>query len=114
LPIAVVLTVPIAALGALTLSRRRRLANDVYFQPGLVTLMGPSAENAIPICEFALERVRAGVAAREAAIEVAGLRLRAMVMTSLAFGFGCVPLATCTGRSPPELIGLIVAPKNGC
>jgi multidrug efflux pump len=103
LPIAVVLTVPIAVLGALLLTWIVGLQNDVYFQVGLVTLVGLSAKNAILICEFAIERVRAGMAPREAAIEAAGLRLRAIVMTSLAFGLGCVPLAIATGPGANSL-----------
>jgi multidrug efflux pump len=103
LPIAVVLTVPIAVLGALLLTWIVGLENDVYFQVGLVTLVGLSAKNAILICEFAIERVRAGMAPREAAIEAAGLRLRAIVMTSLAFGLGCVPLAIATGPGANSL-----------
>jgi multidrug efflux pump subunit AcrB len=81
----------------------RGLDNDVYFQVGLVTLVGLSAKNAILICEFALERVRAGMPAREAAIEAAGLRFRAIVMTSLAFGLGCVPLALASGPGANSL-----------
>ena len=103
LPIAVVLTVPIAVLGALLLTWIVGLENDVYFQVGLVTLVGLSAKNAILICEFAIERVHAGMAPREAAIEAAGLRLRAIVMTSLAFGLGCVPLAIATGPGANSL-----------
>ena len=93
LPVAVVLTVPFAVLGALGLTWVLGLENDVYFQVGLVTLVGLAAKNAILICEFAIERVRHGMAVREAAIEAAGLRLRAIVMTSFAFILGCVPLA---------------------
>ncbi|MEP7276286.1 MAG: efflux RND transporter permease subunit, partial [Betaproteobacteria bacterium] len=103
LPIAVVLTVPIAVLGALALTWVVGLENDVYFQVGLVTLVGLSAKNAILICEFAIERVHAGMAPREAAIEAAGLRLRAIVMTSLAFGLGCVPLALASGPGANSL-----------
>jgi multidrug efflux pump len=102
-PVAVVLTVPIAILGALLLTWVRGLENDVYFQVGLITLVGLSAKNAILICEFAIERVRHGQAAKEAAIEAAGLRLRAIVMTSLAFGLGCVPLAIATGPGANSL-----------
>ncbi|HEX9182969.1 MAG TPA: efflux RND transporter permease subunit, partial [Burkholderiales bacterium] len=102
-PIAVVLTVPIAILGALLLTWARGLDNDVYFQVGLVALVGLSAKNAILICEFALERVRAGMAVKEAALEAAGLRLRAIVMTSLAFGLGCVPLAIASGPGANSL-----------
>ncbi len=103
LPIAVLLTVPIAILGALLLTWVRGLENDVYFQVGLVTLVGLSAKNAILICEFAIERVRDGMAIREAALEAAGLRLRAIVMTSLAFGLGCVPLAIASGPGANSL-----------
>jgi multidrug efflux pump len=103
LPIAVVLTVPIAILGALLLTWVRGLENDVYFQVGLVTLVGLSAKNAILICEFAIEKVHAGMSAKQAAIEAAGLRLRAIVMTSLAFGLGCVPLALASGPGANSL-----------
>ncbi len=103
LPIAVVLTVPIAILGALLLTWLFGLENDVYFQVGLITLVGLSAKNAILICEFAIERVHQGMSAREAAIEAASSRLRAIVMTSLAFGLGCVPLAIATGPGANSL-----------
>ncbi len=103
LPIAVVLTVPFAVLGALLLTWLLGLENDVYFQVGLVTLVGLSAKNAILICEFAIERVRHGMPPREAAIEAAGLRLRAIVMTSFAFILGCVPLAIATGPGANSL-----------
>ena len=103
LPIAVVLTVPFAVLGALLLTWVLRLENDVYFQVGLVTLVGLAAKNAILICEFAIERVHKGMAPREAAIEAAGLRLRAIVMTSFAFILGCVPLALASGPGANSL-----------
>ncbi|MDH5342864.1 MAG: multidrug efflux RND transporter permease subunit [Betaproteobacteria bacterium] len=103
LPVGVVLTVPIAVLGALIITWLAGLQNDVYFQVGLVTLVGLSAKNAILISEFAIERVHSGMAPREAAIEAAGLRLRAIVMTSLAFGLGCVPLAIATGPGANSL-----------
>ena len=79
------------------------LENDVYFQVGLVTLVGLSAKNAILICEVAIEHVHAGMAVREAALEAARARLRAIVMTSLAFGLGCVPLAIATGPGANSL-----------
>jgi multidrug efflux pump len=103
LPIAVVLTVPFAVLGALLLTWVLGLENDVYFQVGLVTLVGLAAKNAILICEFAIEKVHHGVAPREAAIEAAGLRLRAIVMTSFAFILGCVPLAIASGPGANSL-----------
>jgi len=103
LPIGVVLSVPFAVLGALFLTWLLGLENDVYFQVGLVTLVGLAAKNAILISEFAIERVRNGMAVREAAIEAAGLRLRAIVMTSFAFVLGCVPLAIATGPGANSL-----------
>jgi len=68
-----------------------------------VTLVGLSAKNAILICEFAIERVHHGMAPKEAAVEAAGLRLRAIVMTSFAFILGCVPLAIATGPGANSL-----------
>ena len=103
LPVAVVLTVPIAIAGALLLTWALGLQNDVYFQVGLVTLVGLSAKNAILICEVAIEHVRAGMAVQQAALEAARARLRAIVMTSLAFGLGCVPLAIATGPGANSL-----------
>jgi len=103
LPVAVVLTVPFAIFGALLLTWMRGLENDVYFQVGLVTLVGLAAKNAILIVEFAIERVHKGMAIREAAIEAAGLRLRAILMTSFAFILGCVPLATASGPGANSL-----------
>ena len=103
LPLAVVLTVPVAILGALLLTWVRGLENDVYFQVGLVTLVGLSAKNAILICEVAIEHVRHGMAVREAALEAARARIRAIVMTSLAFGLGCVPLAIASGPGANSL-----------
>ena len=97
------LTVPIAIFGALLLTWLLGLENDVYFQVGLITLVGLSAKNAILICEFAVELVHKGMAVRDAAIEAAKLRLRAIVMTSLAFGLGCVPLAIATGPGANSL-----------
>jgi len=79
------------------------LENDVYFQVGMVTLVGLSAKNAILICEVAIEKVHHGMGAREAAIEAAGMRLRAIVMTSFAFILGCVPLAIATGPGANSL-----------
>src|SRR5512137_480128 len=103
LPLAVVLTVPIAVLGALLLTWVRGLENDVYFQVGLVTLVGLSAKNAILICEVAIEHVRAGMSVVDAALQAAQARIRAIVMTSLAFGLGCVPLAIASGPGANSL-----------
>jgi hydrophobe/amphiphile efflux-1 (HAE1) family protein len=103
LPLAVLLTVPVAILGALLLTWALGLENDVYFQVGLVTLVGLSAKNAILICEVAIEHVHAGMPVLQAALEASRARLRAIVMTSLAFGLGCVPLAIATGPGANSL-----------
>jgi HAE1 family hydrophobic/amphiphilic exporter-1/multidrug efflux pump len=93
LPIAVVLSVPFALLGALLAVWLRGQHNDIYFQVGLVTLIGLSAKNAILIVAFAAHNVRAGMGVIEAAILAARQRFRPIVMTSFAFIFGVMPLA---------------------
>ncbi|MBE0583922.1 MAG: multidrug efflux RND transporter permease subunit [Desulfofustis sp.] len=103
LPLSVVLSVPFAVCGALLMTWLLGLQNDVYFQVGLVTLVGLSAKNAILIVEFAAENVRAGLSTAEAAVEAARLRLRPIVMTSLAFILGCVPMAIATGAGANSL-----------
>jgi hydrophobe/amphiphile efflux-1 (HAE1) family protein len=97
LPLAVILIVPFALLGALAAVATRGLANDVFFQIGLVTLIGLGAKNAILIVEFAAQRREAGLSVREAALEAARLRLRPIIMTAMAFILGVVPLAVSTG-----------------
>jgi len=97
LPFAVVLAVPFALFGALVAIWLRGLNNDVYFQIGLVTLIGLASKNAILIVEFAVLKRREGLSAMEAAAEAAKLRFRPIVMTSLAFILGCVPLAISSG-----------------
>ena len=97
LPLAVITAVPFAVFGAVLAIFLRGLENDVYFQIGLVTLIGLSAKNAILIVEFAAQRMREGLSVSEAAIEGARLRFRPIVMTSLAFILGVLPLAISTG-----------------
>ena len=97
LPLAVLTAVPFAVLGALVAIWLRGLDNDVYFQIGLVTLIGLAAKNAILIVEFAAQRHRHGLSVYDAALEAARLRFRPIVMTSLAFVLGVLPLATSTG-----------------
>ncbi len=97
LPIVVILSVPFAVLGALLATWIRGIENDLYFQVGLVTLIGLAAKNAILIVEFAVMKVEEGLSAAEAAVEAAKLRFRPIVMTSLAFTFGVLPLAVSTG-----------------
>ncbi len=97
LPLAVVTAVPFAVFGAIVAIWLRGIENDIYFQVGLVTLIGLSAKNAILIVEFALERYRAGMSAYDSAIEAARLRFRPIIMTSLAFILGVLPLAISSG-----------------
>ncbi|MCF0247938.1 MAG: efflux RND transporter permease subunit, partial [Synergistes sp.] len=97
LPFAVVLSIPFALFGAFLATLLRGLANDLYFQVALVTLIGLSAKNAILIVEFAIDEYRAGKPLLEAAIDAAHLRFRPIVMTSLAFILGVLPLAVSTG-----------------
>ncbi len=97
LPIAILLAVPFGTLGALIAVWIRGLENDVYFQIGLVTLIALAAKNAILIVEFAIIRRKQGLSVREAAIEAAKQRFRAILMTSLTFIFGVLPLVTSTG-----------------
>jgi multidrug efflux pump len=103
MPLGVVLSVPFAVCGALLLTWICGLENDVYFQVGLVTLVGLAAKNAILIIEFAAENLRAGMSTTEAAVEAARMRLRPIVMTSLAFILGCVPMAIATGAGANSL-----------
>lgn len=96
-PFAVILAVPFGILGALLAVWLRGLTNDIYFQIGLVTLIGLAAKNAILIVEFANERYSAGMPLGEAALEAARLRFRPIIMTSLAFILGVVPLVLASG-----------------
>ncbi len=97
LPFAVILAVPFAVLGAFLAVWLRGLYNDLYLQIGLVTLVGLAAKNAILIVEFAAHLHREGMGLAEAAVEAARLRFRPIVMTSLAFILGVLPLALSTG-----------------
>ena len=97
LPLAVLTSVPFGVLGALIATYARGLSNDVYFQVALVTLIGLSAKNAILIVEFAVDAWREGLSIPVAALRASRLRFRPIVMTSLAFIFGVLPLAFSTG-----------------
>lgn len=97
LPFAVIMVVPFALFGAISANFLRGLSNDVYFQIALVTLIGLSCKNAILIVEFAAMIHREGKDIMHAAAEAARLRFRPIVMTSLAFILGCMPLATSHG-----------------
>ncbi len=97
LPVAVLTAVPFGVFGAITATWMRDLSNDVYFQVALVTLVGLAAKNAILIVEFAVEAWRAGKSLDVAAMHASRLRFRPIIMTSLAFIMGCVPLAISAG-----------------
>lgn len=97
LPIAVVLAVPYAVLGAMCAIWIRGTPNDIYFQIGLMVLVGLTAKNAILIVEVAAQKLEEGKGPFTAAIEAAGLRFRPILMTSLAFVLGVVPLILATG-----------------
>ncbi len=96
-PFAVILAVPFGIFGALSAVWIRGLTNDIYFQIGMVTLIGLSAKNAILIVEFANTRVEAGRPLLEAAVDAARLRFRPIIMTSMAFIFGMLPLVVASG-----------------
>jgi multidrug efflux pump len=96
-PVAVLLVVPLGVLGAVLAATLRGLNNDIYFQVGLLTTIGLSAKNAILIVEFAEAAERSGKSPMDAAEEAARLRLRPILMTSLAFIAGVMPLALSTG-----------------
>lgn len=97
LPFAIILAVPFGIFGALFSVWLADMNNDVYFQIGLITLIALSAKNAILIVEFAITRYHEGLSFTEAAIEAGKLRFRAILMTSLTFIFGVVPLVLSTG-----------------
>jgi hydrophobe/amphiphile efflux-1 (HAE1) family protein len=97
LPLSVLLALPFGIFGALVAVYLRNFANDVYFQIGLVTLLGLSAKNAILIVEFATVKMHEGLSPVAAALEAARLRFRPILMTSLAFILGVVPLAFSSG-----------------
>ena len=97
LPLAVITAVPFAVFGAVLAVWLRGLSNDVYFQVGLITLIGLGAKNAILIVEFAVLQRAEGASIVESALKAAKLRFRPIVMTSLAFILGCVPLAISSG-----------------
>jgi multidrug efflux pump len=97
IPLAVILVVPLGIVGALLGAKLTGLDNNIYLQVGLITTMGLASKNAILIVEFAEDRMKLGHSCIDSAIEAAKLRLRPIIMTSLAFGFGVLPLAIATG-----------------
>jgi multidrug efflux pump len=96
-PVSVLLVVPLGVLGAVLAVMLRGLPNDIYFKIGLITIIGLAAKNAILIVEFAVEQQASGRSLRDGVVEAARLRLRPILMTSLAFILGVLPLAISTG-----------------
>ncbi|PLY07054.1 MAG: hydrophobe/amphiphile efflux-1 family RND transporter [Arcobacter sp.] len=97
IPMAVIISIPFSIFGAALAVYLRGLEADIYFQVGLITLVGLSAKNAILIVEFAMDKLRNGMSLFDATIEAARLRFRPIVMTSLAFIAGTLPLALSSG-----------------
>jgi multidrug efflux pump len=106
LPFGVLLAVPFALFGAVVAVVLRGLSNDVYFQIGLTMLVALAAKNAILIFEFAVINRAAGATFYDAAMNAASERLRPIIMTSVAFILGCVPLAIATGASANSRISI--------
>jgi hydrophobe/amphiphile efflux-1 (HAE1) family protein len=96
-PISIMLALPLGVIGGVVATSLRGFPNDVYFQIGLLTVLGLTTKNAILIVQFAMAKVKEGRGLVEATLEGARLRLRPIVMTSLAFGFGVLPLAMASG-----------------
>jgi multidrug efflux pump len=97
IPLAVIMVVPLGVLGVVLATMFRGLSNDVYFQVGLITIIGLAAKNAILIIEFAKDLEAEGKSPMEAALAAAHLRFRPIIMTSLAFILGTLPLAIASG-----------------
>ncbi len=113
IPFAVMMVMPIGLVGAALAVWLRGLENDVYFQVGLLTTMGLSAKNAILIIEFAEQAEKNGTPTVQAAIDAARLRLRPILMTSLAFIFGVLPLALSTGAGAKSRVEIGTAVIGG-
>jgi len=99
IPVAVILVVPIGLLGALSAVTMRGLPNDVYFKVGLIVIIGLAAKNAILIIQFALDLQKKGHELFEATLEACRLRFRPILMTSIAFVLGVLPLAIPLARA---------------
>jgi multidrug efflux pump len=97
IPLSVIMVIPLGIIGALLATTLRGLSNDIYFQVGLLTTMGLASKNAILIVEFAKDLYEKGMGLIEATVEAVRIRLRPIVMTSLAFVFGVLPLAISNG-----------------
>jgi HAE1 family hydrophobic/amphiphilic exporter-1 len=110
LPFSVLISTPVAVMGAFLALLARQFENNVYVQIGLIMLIGLSAKNAILIVEFAKREVERGKSLTDGALTAARIRLRPILMTSFAFVFGCIPLwfATGSGGVSRETLGTVV------
>jgi multidrug efflux pump len=108
-----VLVIPLGLIGAILAVTLRGLINDVYLQIGLLTTMGLAAKNAILMNEFAEQAEKRGARVIDAALEAARIRLRPILMTSLAFSFGVLPLAISTGAGANARIAIGTAVIGG-
>ena len=97
IPIAILLCMPLGVIGGVVAASQRGMPNDVYFQIGLLITLGLTTKNAILIVQFARAKVDEGLGLVDATLDAAKQRLRPIIMTSLAFGFGVLPLALSTG-----------------
>ncbi|MCX7048024.1 MAG: efflux RND transporter permease subunit [Candidatus Sumerlaeota bacterium] len=113
IPISILLALPLGAIGGVIASTLRGLPNDVYFQIGLLTTLGLTTKNAILIVQFAKTRVEEGMDLIAATLEGAKLRLRPIIMTSLAFGFGVLPLAMAKGAGAGAMNAIGTAVLGG-
>jgi len=113
IPIAVLLVLPLGVIGGVIASSMRGMANDVYFQIGLLTTLGLTTKNAILIIQFAKAQMEEGKGLFEAALEGTRLRFRPIIMTSLAFGFGVLPLALATGAGAGAMNAIGTAVLGG-
>jgi multidrug efflux pump len=112
-PLSVIMVIPLGVVGAALAVFLRGLSNDVYFQVGLITTMGLSAKNAILIVEFAEAAEKRGMGLVASAVEAARLRLRPIIMTSLSFMFGMMPLALATGAGAQSRVAIGTAVIGG-
>jgi multidrug efflux pump len=113
IPLAVLLVIPLGLVGAVAFTTLRGLINDVYLQIGLLTTMGLAAKNAILMIEFAEQAEKKGARVIDAALQAAKIRLRPILMTSLAFIFGVLPLAISTGAGANSRIAIGTAVIGG-
>lgn len=113
IPLSVLLVIPLGLFGAVTAVTLRGLVNDIYLQIGLLTTMGLAAKNAILVVEFAEQAERRGMSVTEAAIEATRLRIRPIMMTSIAFILGVLPLAVSTGAGAESRVANGTATLGG-